>query len=168
MKITLLILLCGLQSLAFGHDYFFAFAEVEYNDISQQLEATVSVSSHDLERIFEEKSWSIDDLESTEEKNAENFIAITEWMLNQFTVSSEKSSAEFTVVGCEVELSGMIRFYLESAPIQITAALTVKFDLLMDNFPEQQNKLTLYFRDQTITKSFLQTASVQEIRLENS
>ena len=167
MKITLLILLCSLQSLAFGHDYFFAFAEVEYNDISQQFEATVSVSSHDLERIFEGKNWSIDDLESTDE-NVENFKAISNWMLKQFVVSSNENSADFTVIGCEVELSGMIRFYLESAPIEVSNALTIRFDLLMGDFPEQQNKLTLYYRDQIITKSFLQTAYVQEIRLENS
>ncbi|MDG1333543.1 MAG: hypothetical protein P8P74_14500 [Crocinitomicaceae bacterium] len=167
MKITLLILLCSLQSLAFGHDYFFAFAEVAYNDISQQFEATVSVSSHDLERIFDEKNWSIDDLETAEE-NTENFTAISNWMLNQFRLSSNENVANFTVIGCEVELSGMIRFYLESAPIEILETLTVKFDLLMGDFPEQQNKLTLYYRDRTITKSFLQTAYVQEIRLENS
>lgn len=167
MKITLLILLCGLQSFAFGHDYFFAFAEVEYNDISQRFESTVSVSAHDLERIFDEKKWSIDDLESREEKT-ESFDAITDWVLNQFIIRSENSSVEFVVIGCEVELSGMIRFYMESEPFQITNALTVQFDLLMEEFPEQQNKLTLYYRDRTITKSFLQTAFVQEIRLENS
>jgi hypothetical protein len=167
MKITLLILLCGLQSLVFGHDYFFAFAEVEYNDISQQFEATVTVSSHDLERIFDEKKWSIDDLESAEQ-NRKNFDAISQWMLEQFVVSSENELADFSVIGCEVELSGMIHFYLESAPIEITTALSVKFDLLMEDFPEQQNKLTLYYRDQTITQTFLQNAFVQEIRLENS
>ena len=166
MKITLLILLCGLQSLAFGHDYYVAFAEVEYNDISQQFEATVSVSSHDLERIFDEKNWSIDALESPEK--TENFDAITEWVLTQFVIRSGENAVDFTVIGCEVELSGMIRFYMESTPIDVSNALNVQFDLLMEDFPEQQNKLTLYYRDRTITKSFLPNAFVQEIRLENS
>ena len=167
MKNILLILFCGLQSLAFGHDFFFAFAEVEYNDISQQIEGTISVSSHDLERIFAEKNWSIDALETIEEKN-ENFTLISTWLLDQFKLSSNNASIDLSVIGCEIELNGMIHFYLESTPIELTHALTVKFDLLMSNFPEQQNKLTFYYRDQTITKSFLQTAFVHEIRLENS
>lgn len=166
MKITLLILLCGLQSLAFGHDYYFAFAEVEYNDITQQFEATVSVSSHDLERIFDEKNWSIDALESPEK--TENFDAITEWVLEQFVIHSGEGTVNFNVIGCEVELSGMIRFYMESDPIDVASALNVQFNLLMEDFPEQQNKFTLYYRDRTITKSFLPSAFVQEIRLENS
>ncbi|MFK7783642.1 MAG: DUF6702 family protein [Crocinitomicaceae bacterium] len=166
MKITLLILLCGLQSLAFGHDYYFAFAEVEYNDMSQKFEATVSMSAHDLERTFDEKNWSIDALEFPE-KTA-NFEAITKWVLTQFVISSNEKAINFDVIGCEVELSGMIRFYLESAPVSVSTALNVQFNLLMEEFPEQQNKLTLYYRDQTITKSFFPSAFVQEIRLENS
>ncbi|MCJ8290787.1 MAG: hypothetical protein HRT58_14400 [Crocinitomicaceae bacterium] len=167
MKNILLILFCGLQSLAFGHDFFFAFAEIEYNDISQKIEGTVSVSSHDLERIFDKKNWSIDDLESKEE-NIENFTLISEWLLDQFKISSNAVSIDLSVIGCEIELNGMIHFYLESAPVELSNTLTIKFDLLMSNFPEQQNKLTFYYRDQTITKSFLQTAFVHEIRLENS
>ena len=167
MKNILLILFCGFQSLAFGHDFFFAFAEIEYNDISQQFEGTISVSSHDLERIFHEKNWSIDDLESIGE-HPDNFTSISNWLQDQFSIRSNNTAVDLSVIGCEVELSGMIHFYLESVPTKITNTLLIKFNLLMENFPEQQNKLTLYYRDQTITKSFLQTAFVQEIRLENS
>lgn len=167
MKNILLILFCGFQSLAFSHDFFFAFAEVEYNDISQQFEASVSVSSHDLEGLFDKKKWSIDDLESIDEK-PENFASISEWLLDQFKMTSNGTSINLSVIGCEIELNGMIHFYLESTPTELSNTLTITFDLLMANFPEQQNKLTLYYRDQTITQSFLQTAFVHEIRLENS
>ncbi len=167
MKNILLILFCGIQSLAFSHDFFFAFAEVDYNDITQQFEATISVSSHDLERIFDENSWSIDDLELIEERS-DNFSSISEWLLDQFKITSNKQSIDLSIIGCEIELNGIIHFYLESTPTELSNTITVKFDLLMANFPEQQNKLTFYYRDQTITKSFLQTAFVHEIRLENS
>jgi len=167
MKFTLLIFLCGLQSFAFGHDYFFAFAEVEYNDVSQKFEATISASTHDMERIFENKGWSIDALESLQ-NDTENFTEISNWLLDQFSISSRGNYATFTIIGCEIELTGMIHFYIESAPIQISNSLTVEFDLLMDHFPEQQNKLTLYYRDQTITESFLPIKKSKEIKLENS
>lgn len=167
MKNILLILFCGFQSLAFSHDFFFAFAELKYNDISQQFEASVSVSSHDLERVFDENQWSIDDLEFRDKK-PDNFAAISEWLLEQFKISSNNTRVDFTIIGCEIELNGMIHFYLESAPTEIFNTISVQFDLLMSDFPEQQNKLTLYYRDQTITQSFLQNAFVHEIRLENS
>lgn len=166
MKNILLILFCGLQSLAFSHDFFFAFAEVEYNDISQQFEATVSVSSHDLERIFYDRGWSIDDLESIE-NNSDNFVAISNWVLDQFKIKTAQSAAELSIIGCEIELNGMIHFYIESEPIELSETISFKFNLLMDDFPEQQNKLTLYHRDKAFTTSFLQNAFVQEIKLEN-
>lgn len=167
MKNILLILFCGFQTLAFSHDFFFAFAELEYNDISQQFEASVSVSSHDLERVFDENQWSIDDLE-LRDKNPDNFAAISEWLLEQFKISSNNKPVDFTIIGCEIELNGMIHFYLESTPTEVFNTISVQFDLLMSDFPEQQNKLTLYYRDQTITQSFLQNAFVHKIRLENS
>ncbi len=166
MKNILLILFCGLQSLAFSHDFYFSFAELEYNDISQRFESTVSVSSHDLERIFYEKGWSIDDLEN--ESNNANFEAISQWVLNQYTLTIGEQQVDLIIIGCEIELTGLIYFYIESKPIEIGDLISVKFNLLMDEFPEQQNKLTFYYRDQTITKSFLQNAFVQEIKLENS
>lgn len=166
MKNILLILFCGLQSLAFSHDFYFAFAELEYNEISQRFESTVSVSSHDLERIFFENEWSIDDLENT--SNNENFSEISQWLLDQYSLTSNEQKINLQIIGCEIELTGMIYFYLQSDPTEIHDHFSVKFNLLMDDFPEQQNKLTFYYRDQTITKSFLQNAFVQEIKLENS
>lgn len=167
MKNILLILFCGLQSLAFSHDFYFAFAELQYNDISQRFESTVSVSSHDVERIFYDKGWSIDDLESMDPNNA-NFAQISQWLLNQYSLSTNNTQVDLTIIGCEIELTGMIYFYIESAPTEIGNNIRIHFNLLMDEFPEQQNKLTLYYRDNTITKSFLQNAFVQEIKLENS
>lgn len=167
MKKTLLILFCGLQSFVFGHDFFFAFAELEYNDITQRIEATVSVSSHDLERIFDEKNWSFDELASVE-SNPENFNSISEWLLGQFQLSNATNDIELSVIGCEFELNGMIHFYIESSPTELSDILRIKFNLLMEDFPEQQNKITLFYRDQTITQSFLQNAFVHEIRLENN
>lgn len=153
--------------MASGHDYFFAFAEVEYNDITQQFESTVSVSSHDVERIFAENGWSLNDLESYEKEN-EHFAPIEKWLLDQFTFSTNSQQITLSLLACEIELNGMIHFYIQSTPTELGPSLTVKFNLLMSNFSEQQNKLTLYYRDQTITKSFLQTAFLQEIRLENN
>jgi hypothetical protein len=42
----------------------------------------------------------------------------------------------------------------------------VKFDLLMEKFPEQQNKLTFRFRDKKFTYNFLTITKIQLIKFE--
>lgn len=167
MKQILLILFSLFQSIAFSHDYFFAFAEVDYDDISQRLEATVSASSHDLERLFDSKKWTIDDLThfSNDKKNC---IEISNWLFEQFSMSTNNQQIELSIIGCEVELNGQIHFYIESKPIEILTELTVTFNFLMNIYQAQQNKVTFHFRDQKITKDYLQNSFVHQFRLENS
>ncbi len=167
MKNSLLIFFCAFQSLAFGHDYFFAFAEVKYDDFSQTFETSISVSAHDLERIFEQKSWSMDELNHFSD-DSEDLDSISSWILKEFTINSASNQVDFTLIGCETELNGIVHFYFESKPIEITDSLTVKFNFLMSQFPQQQNKLTLYYRDQTITTTFLPSSYTHEIRLVNA
>lgn len=167
MKKALLILFCTIQSMAFSHDYFFAFAELKYDDFSQTFEASITGSAHDLDRIFEEKSWSLDGLnELTPE--SEDFEAINAWILNHFSIKSTNAQVEFTLIGCEIELNGQVHFYFESKPIEIDTQLTVSFNFLMTEFPQQQNKLTFFYRDQTITATFLPSSYTHEIRLVNA
>lgn len=161
MKHKLLIFFCAIQSMAFSHDYFFAFAELKYDDFSQTFEASISVSAHDLERIFEEKSWSLSEL-SQLTSESEHFIEISAWILNEFSIESD-GSVDFTLIGCETELNGMIHFYLESKPVEIGKKLDITFNFLMSVFPHQQNKLTFYHQEKTITTTFLTTSYTQQI-----
>lgn len=167
MKNSLLILFCVLQSMVFGHDYFFAFAEVKYDDFSQVFETSISASAHDLERIFEEKSWSLDELDNFSTEN-EHFTDISNWILSTFSIRNGSNQVAFTLIGCETELNGMVHFYFESTPIELIGNLVVTFNFLMSEFPQQQNKLTLYYRDQTITTTFLSSSYTHEIRLVNA
>ncbi len=167
MKKALLILFCTIQSVAFGHDYFFAFAELKYDDFSRTFEASISASGHDLDRIFEEKSWSLDEL-SNISPDSEDFAEISTWILTHFNIKAADVLAEFTLIGCETELNGQVHFYFESKPIEIDTNLTVSFNFLMPEFPQQQNKLTFFYRDQTITTTFLPSGYTHEIRLVNA
>jgi len=36
-----------------AHDYYFAFAEVEYNEISKRFEGTIIFTTHDLEKSIQ-------------------------------------------------------------------------------------------------------------------
>ena len=61
------------------------------------------------------------------------------------------------VEGHEFSMDGLIHIYFSSKKIKITDSSTIqfKFDLLMDSFNNQQNKLTFKYKDIKQTASFL-------------
>lgn len=165
MKNITLIVFCAFQSMVFGHDYFFAFAEIEYNDITRQFELTVVMSSHDLERVLNEKELSIDSLHGMT-INSELHDELSAMISNHLQINSGEQTVSFLLFGAELLLNGTLELYLESAPIELDRKLEVFFDLLMQKYPEQQNKLTLYHRDKTYTATFLRGTKSNNILLE--
>ena len=49
--------------VSFGHEYFFGFAEMEYNAESKVYEGTLMLSTHDLEEWLQVKGIEVDELE---------------------------------------------------------------------------------------------------------
>ena len=84
-----------------------------------------------------------------------------------FNISSNNKTAVFSIVGIDVLLNGMIHFYLLSNPIDVSSELTVRFDILMDEFSAQQNKLSFLHNGNTIVATFLPNQRTQRITLEN-
>jgi len=72
---------------------------------------------------------------------------------------------EFVMDGFEVLLNGDVQFYLSAKIANPIKEFYVKFDFLMDKFPEQQNKLTFRYRDKKFTYNFLTTTRIQLIKL---
>ncbi|MFT5778985.1 MAG: hypothetical protein ACI837_001942 [Crocinitomicaceae bacterium] len=167
MKGILLIAFCVIQTMVFGHDYFFAFAEVEYDDITQQFESTLVISSHDLEKVLREKNVSIDSIPGMDE-NSQLYKELQSIISAHFHISSGEQNSSFKIVGAELLFSGVVEIYMESTPIALEASLEISFDLLMQKYPEQQNKLTLYYRSQSYTATFMRDHKTQQILLENS
>ena len=160
-----------------AHPYFFAFAEVEYNELSQSIEATIIASAHDVESLLKDNkiiSTSLDEAR----KNNEEYFAINVFLNKHFCIHSTDSLSlealdsalppqlEFILDGFEVLLNGDVQFYLATKIANPTNQFYVKFDLLMDKFPEQQNKLTIRYRNSKSTFNFLTTTKSQFIRLE--
>jgi hypothetical protein len=160
-----------------AHPYFFAFAEVEYNELSQSLEATIIASAHDLENELKENKIISTALDEARKNNKEYF-AINAFLNKHFCIHSVDSLSlvtldsalppqlEFNLDGFEVLLNGEVQFYLSAKIAHSTDQFYVKFDLLMDKFPEQQNKLTMRYRNSKNTFNFLTTTKSQFIRLE--
>lgn len=152
---------------SFGHEYFFAFAEVEYNDVSQKFEATLIVSTHDLEETLKVKDESLGDLMHIEYGSTQQEVLET-YLLKHFYIKSDENKAIMKLIGHEVSLDGTTNFYFESEPFALDESLRITFDLLMNEKEKQQNKLTLFIRDKSYTLPFLQSTRKQTIKLETN
>jgi hypothetical protein len=149
-----------------AHEYFFAFAEVEYKKTSGVIEATLIVTTHDFEKWLDNKGWSGKDLISSADDSLS--IQFIEDEINKhFQISSDiHDLIGMNLIGYENQLIGTTQFYLtaEVEPVQL---FNFKFDLMMDLFPEQQNKLNFINKEREIktTLEFLPSRNNQSIDL---
>jgi len=175
MKRRFLLLFLLISSFVQAHETFFAFAELEYKELQGRLEATISVTSHDLEQYLQKKQLIKGELTAAL-KDSVTYILISNELNNHFFVdldpfgqNSTMDGVEFirfALDGYEEERTGTIRFYMHASvnhPISNTFGIT--FNLLMDAFTEQQNKLTFLFREKKSTFVFLQNNQKQFIDL---
>ena len=163
-SLLLIVLLVTSTSESFAHKYYFGFAEVEYDYFTQRFEATITVTAHDLELALKKNGTAAGDLESLDSIQT---IIVENYINSSFKIKSEDSKCEFNLIGHETELNGNINFYLESSQIAVKKTIEVEFDILMDNYKEQQNKITLYYLEQPYTLAFTRGKHIQTIQLEN-
>jgi hypothetical protein len=160
-----------------AHPYFFAFAEVEYNEMNNSIEVTIIASAHDVASVLKDNgiiSMSLGEAK----KNKKEYNAINDYLNVNFCVHTADSLSlqafdsklppqlEFVLDDFEVLLNGDVQFYLSTKIANPTHEFYVKFDFLMDKFPEQQNKLTIRYRNNKKTYNFLKATKTQFIKLE--
>jgi len=161
-------------STVWAHEFYFAYAEMAYNEMNQKFEGTLIFTTHDLEKALDPKGSYIGKLEQTNESTP--LAKQLEAYLNQhFQISygcaidsnvfDAMCTTQFTLDGIAPSLNGTIECYI-SAPAKLlylpshlglpyTTILTVQFDALFEQFPNQQNKLTLIYRNQKETLNYI-------------
>ncbi len=149
----------------YAHEYYFAFAELELNPFTSRLEGTVMLTKHDFERALNSLGIAVNDL--SEELSDSTLQTEVEHYLNQhLTFNTENYHSAFELEGFESFLNGQLYLYLSSeAPVN-PGQFSVHFDLLMETYPDQQNKITLYYKERSYTKAFIKSEETQEINLE--
>lgn len=167
MKSLLFIFFISFQSIGIAHTYYFGFAEIEYNDITQKFESTLIFTAHDLELAMNNEGIAINEL-SKISTDTSLFSQVEKYINKGFIINSGIESCKMSIVGFEVLLNGSVNFYLESTRIEIENEIAIYFDLLMDEYPEQQNKASFTHRSQTKTVPFLVGQKNQTIKLENT
>ncbi len=161
---TLLFLLC-FSGIASAHEYFFAFAETAYNSSEKQLETTLIFSTHDIEHYLQDVGTGVKHLEKI--GNDETMLRqIEALILEHFEIRCGVKKADFHLDGIEVKLNGLSNFYFHSDKIELTPVVDVRFDMLFDEFHEQQNKITFIHNSRKYTEVFLPSKPSGKIELE--
>ena len=149
---------------SFAHEFYFAYAEIAYNELNARFEGTIIFTTHDLERTLEPKGTLIGKFEKLDEGSEE--LRLIENYINQHfqiiygcALDSNAVDAlcmsKFTLEGLATQLNGTIECYISSSVAALYNPVQFKFDALMEQFAAQQNKLTFTYRNQKETLSFL-------------
>jgi len=162
--LLLCIFLCTANAI-FGHEYYFAYAEVEYNDVSRIFETTLVASTHDMEHALEAEEGIQKEL-SILNYTDNDMSKLLHFLEQHFSIKGS-SLCSYQLIGFETLPNGITNFYLESEPCDLRTDIEWHFDLLMPQFKEQQNKITFYFRETQSTLLFTPNAAKQILKLEN-
>lgn len=146
-----------------AHNFYFAFAEVEYNELGQRIEATISLTSHDFEENLAANGTPIQFV-SGKEYNEQDLANIENALNKGFKLVSGQQNIELELEGMDIQLNGTAHFFL-SAALSAPSELTLTFDLLMDTYSEQQNKMNFIYRDHKDAYVFMQNQRTNNIEL---
>ena len=159
------LLITSFTRISYGHEYYFAFAEAQYNNTSQKIELSLSVSTHDIEHYLINKNIKIKELEDYQNDTVMQKV-ISDQLLNGLTFTINNSIIKFNNIGYQVNKNGLTDFFFESEVVKLSNEINVKFDLMMDQYKDQQNKLTFIYNLIKHTYPFTQINREQIIHLD--
>ena len=146
MKLFIFLSFLTVFSLkSYSHDYYFAFAEMEINEKSNKLELTLIINNHDVEHWLKNTKFNLLDTEN-KTLNDSLQVILSNKILSGFSVQQSTIQLKLDFKGILVKKDGNIEFYFESETIRNTDEVKVTFDLLMNEYEQQQNKL-IYIKD---------------------
>jgi hypothetical protein len=148
-----------------AHEYYFAFGEVEYNESTRKLEITLEMSAHDLESDMKRSGILLDKHIENQSQNPAFKKQLETHLAKGFGISADNSPVLLNLIGFDVLPTGLLYVYLESEPLELMKSLAFKFDLLMESFPNQQNKVTFIRNSHKQTAVFLPTKPTEIITL---
>lgn len=164
-KLLIVISSLFLSLSLYAHEYYFAFAELELNPFTSRLEGTVMLTKHDFEQALNSTGITVNDL-SVELRDSTLQTVVEHYLNQHLTFNAENYSSDFELEGFESFLNGQLYLYLSSVAPVNPGQFSVRFDLLMETFPDQQNKITLYYKEGSYTEAFIKSEETQEINLE--
>ncbi len=154
-----------ISNVSFAHNYYFSFAEVEYNDFCSCFETSLTVTTHDLEQVLRKKNLLNKNLEASLTDNKLK-QGIEELINEGLQISTGGKKVALYLEGNDIGINGLTTFYLSSKPIDLFDEIIFQYNLLMNEFPDEQNKLTFIFRGEKTTLNFIINQFTHSIKLE--
>lgn len=158
----LFILFCSVESYA--HQYYFGFAEVEYSRLDEQLQGTLILSAHDFEEALLKNKIIVSRFDKLPH-DAATVKAIGEELFRTFKCFSEGREIRLEGLDFFLTRNGLIEFYFQSEQFVPGQALEFEFVTLMEEFPEQQNKITFILDGEKQTAAFLQDSRRRKLEM---
>jgi Lhr-like helicase len=125
------------------HEYYFSFAEIQYSGKQNRFEVSITCTGHDLESAIKDKGIEIPKFEECIE-NPIHLKKIEKVLQEDFKVYADEKPILFELIGMEVNTKDQAIFYLTSREMKKPSGFDVEYKLLMDYYPTQQNKLTVF------------------------
>lgn len=163
MKGILILFLPLLSAFSYGHDTYFAFAEMEYDEDCSCLEISIKVSAHDLNSIAEGQSNNYLGLEKTLNSKEGNSNIIQQIIFQGFEISQYQKKIVSFYEGFELNNDGDCFFYFKTEKLE-KGLIDIRFDLFMNTYLEQQNKL-IYNKSDHSKQTFIFFGSRRETKL---
>lgn len=164
LRAILFLIFIPLSIQLSAHEYYFSFAEMQYNTETSQIEISLEVTGHDFEDYLTEKGVLIPKLEACVGQ-AIYMNLIQEELSKGFEVMVKGAALSLDLIGMKINDNGQVVFYFTSRKIQKPEKVEVRYDLLMDYFPLQQNKITVFKPTGKEFVTFLNTRSQRTIEL---
>lgn len=155
LVLSISMVVCALLGTSFVlHEYFFGFAEMEYNTADKKFEISIKTTAHDFEHHMEHMGVNLGHIEALDIEDSLFQLALAE--INKgFNMSKNGESLDLTCVGFEVNLKDELFFYLQSETTEKAGKWNIEFDLMMNSFPKQQNKLNYIENGKKTALTFL-------------
>jgi len=135
-KIYLLLLIIPLLSFSL-HKYYLSLTQIEYRSKLQTVQITTNVFMNDIEMALN-KAYNIDLRLDTKKELENNDTYFKEYLHNKLHLKINGIPKDFNYIGKEYD-GDLVYFYLEIEDIHYIKSIEVKNDILMTQFPQQQN-----------------------------
>jgi len=121
-----------------AHDHYVSITTININKHSQKLEVTLQLTAHDIEYYFE-KEKNIHLHLGTEKENPKSNQAIAKYIQNHLTISVDDKPVIIKYLGKETKLDETLWLYFEGDLPKMLPSISIKNDLLLQSFENQQN-----------------------------
>lgn len=124
------------------HPFYISLTDMVYNETNQTIEIAQKIFWDDLEEALSNKSGDRINFLSPEKPEALDLL-IEEYLLTHNAILIQGDTLTLRYLGHEVEADAAW-FYMESEKIPSPDQVTIYNNLLIDDFPQQQNIINFY------------------------